>query len=123
MWLKVAAGLSFSMAACQAVISVWPAAAEYFQAPPKLQNDRVRLFVVGEALRSNALHRTAGCPTLPRGRPASARGPFEVDRAARHAGARTRSPDRGQQPPGGAAVVFVSLAEVLRHGALLYPDP
>jgi hypothetical protein len=49
LWLKVAAGLSFSMAACQAVISVWPAAAEYFQAPPSLLNDRVRLFVVGEA--------------------------------------------------------------------------
>jgi hypothetical protein len=49
LWLKVAAGLSFSMAACQAVISVWPAAAAYFQAPPKLLNDRVRLFVVGEA--------------------------------------------------------------------------
>jgi hypothetical protein len=49
LWLKVAAGLSFTMAACQAVISVWPAAAEYFQAPPKLLNDRVRLFVVGEA--------------------------------------------------------------------------
>jgi hypothetical protein len=48
-WLKVAAGLSFSMAACQAVISVWPAAAAYFQAPPNLLNDRVRLFVVGEA--------------------------------------------------------------------------
>jgi hypothetical protein len=47
LWLKVAAGLSFSMAACQAVISVWPAAAEYFQAPPSLLNDRVRLFVVG----------------------------------------------------------------------------
>jgi hypothetical protein len=47
--LKVAAWLSFSMAACQTVISVWPAAAEYFQAPPKLLNDRVRLFVVGEA--------------------------------------------------------------------------
>jgi hypothetical protein len=49
LWLKVAAGLSFSMAACQAVISVWPAAAAYFQAPPNLLNDRVRLFVVGEA--------------------------------------------------------------------------
>lgn len=49
LWLKVAAGLSFSMAACQAVISVWPAAAAYFQAPPELLNDRVRLFVVGEA--------------------------------------------------------------------------
>jgi hypothetical protein len=47
LWLKVAAGLSFSMAACQAVISVWPAAAAYFQAPPALLNDRVRLFVVG----------------------------------------------------------------------------
>ena len=48
-WLKVAAGLSFSMAACQTVISVWPAAAEYFQAPPSLLNDRVRLFVIGGA--------------------------------------------------------------------------
>jgi hypothetical protein len=47
LWLKVAAGLSFFMAACQAVISVWPAAAAYFQAPPGLLNDRVRLFVVG----------------------------------------------------------------------------
>jgi hypothetical protein len=46
-WLKIAAGLSFSMAACQVVISVWPAAAEYFQAPPGLLNDRVRLFLVG----------------------------------------------------------------------------
>jgi di/tricarboxylate transporter len=49
LWLKVAAVLSFSMAACQAVISVWPAAAGYFQAPPSLLNDRVRLFVVGGA--------------------------------------------------------------------------
>jgi hypothetical protein len=47
LWLKVAAGLSFSMAAGQAVISVWPAAAAYFQAPPSLLNDRVRLFVIG----------------------------------------------------------------------------
>jgi hypothetical protein len=37
------------MAACQAAISVWPAAAEYFQAPPSLLNDPVRLFVVGGA--------------------------------------------------------------------------
>jgi len=49
LWLKVAAGLSFSMAACQALISVWPAAAAYFQAPPNLLNDRVRLFVIGGA--------------------------------------------------------------------------
>jgi hypothetical protein len=48
-WLKVAAGLSFFMAACQVVISVWPAAAAYFQAPPGLLNDRVRLFVIGGA--------------------------------------------------------------------------
>ena len=47
LWLKVAAWLSFSMAAFQAVISIWPAAAAYFQAPPSLLNDRVRLFVVG----------------------------------------------------------------------------
>lgn len=47
LWLRVAAGLCFFMAACQAVISVWPAAAAYFQAPPSLLNDRVRLFVVG----------------------------------------------------------------------------
>jgi hypothetical protein len=47
LWLKAAAGLSFFMAACQAAIAVWPAAAAYFQAPPSLLNDRVRLFVVG----------------------------------------------------------------------------
>ncbi len=47
LWLKVAAGLSFFMAACQAIISVWPAAAAYFGAPPGLLNDRVRLLVVG----------------------------------------------------------------------------
>jgi hypothetical protein len=47
--LKLAAALSFAMAAGQAVISVWPAAAEYFQAPPSLLNDRVRMFVVGGA--------------------------------------------------------------------------
>jgi hypothetical protein len=49
LWLKVAACLSFFMAAGQTVISVWPAAAAYFQAPPSLLNDRARLFVVGEA--------------------------------------------------------------------------
>ncbi len=47
-WLKVAAGLSFAMAVCQAVISVSPAAAEYFGAPPGLLQDRMRLFVIGE---------------------------------------------------------------------------
>lgn len=48
LWLRVAAGLSFFMAACQTVISLSPAAAAYFQAPPGLLNDRLRLFVVGE---------------------------------------------------------------------------
>jgi hypothetical protein len=32
-WLKVVAGLSFFMAACQAVISISPVAAAYFEAP------------------------------------------------------------------------------------------
>ena len=49
LWLKVAAGLSFFMAACQVIISVWPAAAEYFGAPPGLLNDRVRLLAIGGA--------------------------------------------------------------------------
>jgi hypothetical protein len=48
-WLKVAAGLSFFMAAGQAIISISPAAAAYFQAPPSLLNDRVRMLVVGGA--------------------------------------------------------------------------
>ncbi len=48
LWLKVAAGWSFFMAACQAVISVWPAAAAYFQAPPALLENRWQLFWIGE---------------------------------------------------------------------------
>jgi hypothetical protein len=48
-WLKVAAGLSFFMAACQTVISVSPAAAAYFEAPPKLLENRLLLFVMGES--------------------------------------------------------------------------
>ncbi len=47
-WLKLAAGLSFFMAVCQAVISIWPAAAAYFQAPPPLLADRLQLFLWGE---------------------------------------------------------------------------
>jgi len=47
LWLKVAAGLSFAMAAVQLIISVWPAAAATFQAPPSLLNDRARLFLIG----------------------------------------------------------------------------
>ncbi len=48
-WLKVAAGWSFFMAVCQTVISVWPGAAAYFQAPPALLADRWQLFLWGEA--------------------------------------------------------------------------
>ena len=48
-WLKVAAGCSFFMAICQTVISLSPAAAAYFQAPPPLLEDRWQLFLVGEA--------------------------------------------------------------------------
>ena len=48
LWLKTAAGLSFFMAICQTVISLSPAAAAYFQAPPPLLENRLRLFLVGE---------------------------------------------------------------------------
>jgi hypothetical protein len=47
LWLEGAAGISFFMAACQFAIAVWPAAAEYFQAPPALLNDRVRMLLIG----------------------------------------------------------------------------
>ena len=49
LWLKVAAGLSFFMAICQTIISLSPAAAAYFRAPPPLLENRWRLFLVGEA--------------------------------------------------------------------------
>ena len=48
LWLKVAAGLSFFMAICQTVISLSPAAATYFQAPPSLLENRLQLFLIGE---------------------------------------------------------------------------
>ena len=48
LWLKVAAGLSFFMAICQAVISLSPAAAAYFEAPPALLENRLQLFLIGE---------------------------------------------------------------------------
>ena len=40
LWLKIAAGWSFFMAICQAVISISPAAAAYFQVPPPLLKNR-----------------------------------------------------------------------------------
>ena len=48
LWLKGAAGFSFFMAICQTVISLFPAAAAYFQAPPPLLENRLQLFLVGE---------------------------------------------------------------------------
>jgi len=47
-WLRTAAGLSFFMAICQTIISLSPAAAAYFQAPPPLLENRLQLFLVGE---------------------------------------------------------------------------
>lgn len=47
LWLKIAAGWAFFMAACQTVISLWPAAALYFQAPPPLLENRWLLFWMG----------------------------------------------------------------------------
>jgi hypothetical protein len=48
LWLKIAAGLSFFMAICQTVISLSPAAAAYFGAPPPLLEYRMQLFLIGE---------------------------------------------------------------------------
>ncbi|HTP01842.1 MAG TPA: hypothetical protein VMJ64_10760 [Anaerolineales bacterium] len=48
-WLKVAAGFSFFMAGVQTFISLSPAAAAYFEAPPSLLEDRWQLFLWGEA--------------------------------------------------------------------------
>jgi hypothetical protein len=48
LWLKIAAGLSFFMAICQTVISLSPAAAAYFQAPPSLLENRLQLILIGE---------------------------------------------------------------------------
>jgi hypothetical protein len=48
-WLIVAAWLTFFMAACQTVISISPAAAAYFEAPPSLLENRLMLFVMGES--------------------------------------------------------------------------
>jgi hypothetical protein len=47
LWLKTAAGLSFFMALCQTVVSISPAAAAYFQAPPPLLENRLQLFLMG----------------------------------------------------------------------------
>ena len=49
LWLRLAAYLTFSMAAFQTVLSLSTSAAAYFQAPPSLLEDRLRLFLVGES--------------------------------------------------------------------------
>jgi len=46
-WLKVAAGICFLMAACQAVISISPDIATYFGAPPSLTENRFLLYITG----------------------------------------------------------------------------
>ncbi|HET6845826.1 MAG TPA: hypothetical protein VFH29_03270 [Anaerolineales bacterium] len=47
LWLKIAAGFAFFMALCQAAISLSPAAAAYFRAPPSLLQDRTQLLLIG----------------------------------------------------------------------------
>jgi hypothetical protein len=69
-WLIGAAGFSIFMAICQTVISVSPAAAAYFQAPPGLLENRVQLFVVGEGaaliLVIFGLYALSGVGSIPR---------------------------------------------------------
>jgi hypothetical protein len=48
LWLKIAAGISFSMAIFQTVVSLSPSVAAYFQAPPSLLENRLKLFLYGE---------------------------------------------------------------------------
>jgi hypothetical protein len=48
--LYYAAGFSFFLALGQMIISLSPAAATYFQAPPQLLEDRWMLFIIGGAV-------------------------------------------------------------------------
>jgi hypothetical protein len=70
LWLYVGAGLSAFMALCQSVISVSPAAAAYFQAPPSLLENRWKLFLVGEGAAlipvAFALYALSGAGTIRR---------------------------------------------------------
>ena len=70
LWLKAAAGLSFFMAICQTVISLSPAAAAYFRAPPPLLENPLQLFVVGEGaalvLVIFGLYALSGAGSIPR---------------------------------------------------------
>ena len=70
LWLKTAAGLSFFMAICQTIISLSPAAAAYFEAPPPLLEDRMQLFLIGEGaalvLVIFGLYALSGAGSIPR---------------------------------------------------------
>ena len=70
LWLRIAAGLSFFMAICQTVISISPAAAAYFQAPPPLLENRLQLFLIGEGaaliLVIFGLYALSGAGSIPR---------------------------------------------------------
>jgi hypothetical protein len=48
-YLHLAAYICFAMVAFQTVLSLSPAAAAYFQCPPSLLSDPLRLFLIGEA--------------------------------------------------------------------------
>ena len=48
-WLIIAAGISFTMSIFQTIISISPITAAYFQAPPSLLENRLWLFLFGEA--------------------------------------------------------------------------
>jgi hypothetical protein len=50
LWLLVAAGFSFFMAICQALVSIFPAAAAYFRAPPALLENHLQLLLIGEGV-------------------------------------------------------------------------
>ena len=70
LWFRIAAGLSFFMAICQTVISISPAAAAYFQAPPPLLENRLQLFLIGEGaaliLVIFGLYALSGAGSIPR---------------------------------------------------------
>ncbi len=69
LWLKTAAGFSFFMALVQAVVSISPAAAAYFKAPPDLLENRLQIFLVGEGaaliLVIFALYALSGAKSIP----------------------------------------------------------
>jgi len=69
-WLMIAAALSFFMAAVQTTLSLSVPAAAYFQAPPPLLENPLRLFLVGEAaalvLVVFALYALSGAGTIRR---------------------------------------------------------